>query len=129
MRKKQSPCWLLGHSSGKQVFLERLLDRSAGCDGMVQLQKFRKGEGIDDKFYISSAYISGEFPGQQPGIGACDINIAVQSDAQGIDALFPALDLLDFVKEEVNLSGDSGSTFQEKPELKTMLRDFVIDGK
>ena len=74
---------------------------------MIQLQELPEGEGIDHELHIPSAQIGSQFTGEQPGIGTGEIDVTVQSHPQGIDTLLPVLHLLDLIKEQIHLAGDS----------------------
>ena len=66
-----------------------------------------------NEFNVSSAQIGGQLTGQQLRIGAGDIDVAIHFHAEGIDAFFPAVRLLDFVKEQIDLAAHSGSALED----------------
>ena len=96
----------IGHASDKQVLLEALLDGRIGGNRTVQLRELSERKRIDHKLHIPSAQISRKLTGQQFCIGAGDVNIAIQRDAERVDALFPVLDLLNLIKKQIDLAVD-----------------------
>src|SRR5699024_5825287 len=96
----------------QKIFLKTLLDRLIRQDGTIQLHKLRKGKGVDDKLHIASAQIGRQFTGQQLRVGAGDVDVAVQGDAEGVDALLPVLHFLNFIEEQIDLAADLSSPFE-----------------
>lgn len=94
----------IGHPSGKQILLETLLDGRIGADRAVQLHELSERKRIDHKLHIPTAQISRKLTGQQLRIGTGDVDVAIQRNAEGIDAFLPVLDLLDFIKEQIDLA-------------------------
>ena len=96
----------VGHTSGKQIFLKTLLNGRIGHDRTVQFHELSKGKRIDHKLHIPSAQIGCKLTRQQLCIGAGDIDVAIQRNAERIDALFPVLDLLNLIKKQIDLAVD-----------------------
>ena len=51
--------------------------------------------------HVSASYMGRQFPGEQPGIRSGQIDVAVPVGHDGSDALFPSVDVLYFVDEDV----------------------------
>ena len=92
------------HTAGQQVLLEGLLRRLIRRDRAVQFQKLREGERVDHKLDIAPAQTGRKLAGQQLGVGAGNVDVAVKRNAQGVDAFLPILHFLDLVEEEINLA-------------------------
>ena len=89
----------IGHTTAEQILLEAPGIRGIRIDSAVQLHELLEGEGIDHELHIPTAQIGGQLTGEQLGVGAGDVDVAVQCHPEGIDALFPVSNLLDLVKE------------------------------
>src|SRR5699024_10552813 len=57
--------------------------------------------------YIAPSQISSQFPREQFGIGASDIDVTVQFYPERIDTFFPGFYFLNLIKKEVYLPFDS----------------------
>ena len=65
--------------------------------------KLCKGKGVYNKGDIPPGNIGSQFAGQQPGVGAGDVDVCMKLHPQGIDRLLPALYLLNLIEEQVEL--------------------------
>ena len=72
-------------------------------DGIaVEVQKLPEGQGQHLDLHIPPGEVGGKLRGQQVGIGAGNVDVAVQIHPEGIDRIFPAADALYLVKEQVH---------------------------
>ena len=65
--------------------------------------KLCKGKRVYNKGDIPPGDVGRQLAGQQPGVGAGDVDVRMELHPQGVDCLFPALYLLDLIEEQVEL--------------------------
>ena len=65
--------------------------------------KLCKGKRVYNKGDIPPGNIGSQFAGQQPGVGAGDVDVRMKFYPQGVDCLLPALHLLNLIEEQVEL--------------------------
>ena len=87
----------IGHTAEQEIFLKAGGNGCIRRNRAVQLNKLTEREGVNDKFHIPAAQIAGEFSGQKLGIGAGDVDITVQRNAERVNALFPVRHFLNFI--------------------------------
>ena len=102
----------VGHPAQRQVLLKSC---RVGCNGFncsVEFEKFSKREGVNGKFHIAPAQHGRQFAGQQLGVGAGDVNVAVQLNAEGVDGFFPLRNFLNLIKKQIDFARDGSGPFQ-----------------
>ena len=65
--------------------------------------KLCKGKRIYNNGDIPPGNVGSQFAGQQPGVGAGDVDVRMELHPQGVDRLLPALHLLNLIEEQVEL--------------------------
>ena len=68
----------------------------------VKVDKFLEGQRKYFDLHASPGQISGIFRGQEICIGACDINITVEVHTEGVHRIFPMVDPLKFIEEQIH---------------------------
>ena len=71
--------------------------------GGVRHLKFCKGKWVYNKGNIPSGNIGRQLAGQQPGVGASNVDVRMEFHPQGVDRILPTLHFLYLVKEQVEL--------------------------
>ena len=67
----------------------------------MEVQKLTEGQRQHFDLHIASGQIRGQFGGQQVGVGAGHINVAIQIHAEGIHGILPVPNLLHLVQKQV----------------------------
>ena len=106
----------LRESAAAQIQVE-FLDKTGGdalAEKFLHAEVFVEGEGEHLEFEVASGQFRDEFAAEKVGIGTGDEDGVPALVAEGVDDLLEALDVLDFVNEEV---GDAvrGRFFVDEP--------------
>lgn len=112
MVRAHSGDWQVGHPAQRQVLLKSCRVGCTGFNRSVEFEKFSKREGVNGKFHIAPAQHGRQFAGQQLGVGAGDVNVAVQLNAEGVYGFFPLRNFLNLVKKQVNFARNGSCPFQ-----------------
>ena len=83
----------------------------------MEVQKLTEGQRQHLDLHIAPGQICGQFGGQQVGVGAGHINVAIQIHAEGIHGILPVPNLLHLVQKKVEslTLGDSFHHILIKP--------------
>ena len=124
-------------------FVKDLLSGAAQCAlgfpdlKIMEVEEFQEGQGEHFDFHGSAGQIGSVFGRKQVGVGAGDINVAVEVHPEGVDGILPTFDSLQFVEEQIHpfAGNDSGfdivvevvgGHFFELMGFKVHLDDLVI---
>ena len=78
---------------------------------IVEIKKLPERERQHFNLHAPTREIGGILGGQQVGVGAGNVDVAVQIHPEGIDRIFPGVDALQLVKEEVHPLARNGFLF------------------
>ena len=80
-----------------------VLDILVEGQGRVSHLKLCKGKRVYNKGDIPPSNISRQLAGQQPGVGASNVDVRMEFHPQGVDRLLPTRYFLYFVKKQIEL--------------------------
>ena len=83
----------------------------------LECQVLCEGQSENAEGDVAPSEIGGDFGGHHAGVGAGHIQVHVKVRLQGVDHLFPALDLLHLVQKEVGGSVGAEAAFQLRVHL------------